>query len=183
MDYSKTALVLIDLQKGILELPVEPHSTETIVNNANRLIQRFREKGGFIVFAHVAFLDGKDKLTPNSSMKMPDKDDSTFSQFADELYVQDNDLIITKRHFSAFFGSELDLQLRRRGITSVVIGGISTHVGVDTTARDAYQYGYDQYFIEDAMSAPRKAFHDFSVNNIFPMLGQVMTTDEFLEQY
>ena len=105
-----------------------------------------------------------------------------FSDFADELGVTDKDFIVNKRGYSAFFGTDLDLHLRRRRIENIVLGGISTHAGVDTTARDAYQRGYDQYFITDMMSAMNEELHNFPVNNIFPVLGQTMTTEEFIRE-
>ncbi|MFP4921881.1 isochorismatase family protein [Staphylococcus coagulans] len=182
IDFNKTALILVDLQKGIVALDGAPHSTESVVNHANRLIEQFRAHNGFIAFVHVAFYDGKDKLQPNAMVQLPDESDPSFSDFPDTLDYREGDYVVTKRHFSGFFGTDLDLQLRRRGIDTVVIGGISTHMGVDTTARDAYQYGYNQYFITDMMTAPAEHLHDFSVNYTFPTMGQTMTTQAFLDQ-
>ncbi|UOB20568.1 isochorismatase family protein [Macrococcus armenti] len=182
IDMNKTALVLIDLQKGILAMDTAPHSTDVVTKNAKRLVDLFKEKGGFVAFVRVKFHDGQDKLNPNAMVELPGKDLSAdFSDFADILEVSESDYIVNKRHFSAFFGSDLDLQLRRRGIENIVLGGISTHVGVDTTARDAYQYGYNQYFITDMMSAPRADLHQFSIDNIFPVMGQTMTTEAFID--
>lgn len=180
IDYSKTALILVDLQKGIVALEGHPYSTLQVVENANRLIKQFRQNNGFIAFVHVAFLDGKDKLRPNAMFELPDESDPTFSDFPVELDKRPEDYVVTKRHFSAFFGTDLDLQLRRRKIDTVVIGGISTHMGVDSTARDAYQYGYNQYFITDMMTAQQEVLHTFPVEHVFPVMGQTLTTDEFL---
>ena len=181
IDFSKTALVLIDLQKGIVQMPSAPHSAETVVDNAKKLIDLFHKENGFVAFVRVKFHDGKDVLTPNSmrqlqGKKMPDD----FSDFAENLNVEDNDFIVNKRGFSAFFGTDLDLQLRRRGIDTIVIGGIATHAGVDTTARDAYQLGYDQIFITDMMSAQAEELHKFPIEHLFPIMGQTMTTEEFI---
>lgn len=182
IDFNKSALVLIDLQKGILQMETAPHSTDEVVKNAKRMVDLFRANDGFIAFVRVKFHDGKDKLSPNAMVELPGKDgDMSFSEFAEMLEVKDNDYIINKRHFSAFFGSDLDLQLRRRGIETIVLGGISTHAGVDSTARDAYQYGYNQYFITDMMSAPREELHQFPINNMFPVMGQTMTTEAFID--
>lgn len=182
IDYQRTALVLVDLQKGIVGLEGQPHSTDKVVDNANQLIKAFRDNDGFIAFVHVKFHDGQDKLNPNAMVELPDNDDPSFSDFADQLDYRDGDYVVDKRHFSGFFGTDLDLQLRRRGIDTVIIGGISTHIGVDTTARDAYQYGYNQYFVTDMMTAPAKHLHEFAVNNVFPVMGQTVTTEEMLKQ-
>lgn len=80
------------------------------------------------------------------------------------------------------FGTDLDEQLRRRGIDAIVIGGISTHIAVDTTARDTYQRSYDQYFITDMMTAPKHEIHEFPINEVFPVMGQTMTTEEFMNR-
>ncbi|MGG6817345.1 UNVERIFIED_CONTAM: isochorismatase family protein [Streptococcus canis] len=182
INFKKTALVLIDLQKGILEMPTAPHSKRTVLSNAQTMVNLFRQNDAFIAFVRVQFHDGKDKLAPNAIMDLPGKKPSaTFSDFADELGVTKTDYVINKRGFSAFFGTDLDLQLRRRGIDTIVLGGISTHAGVDTTARDAYQYNYDQYFLTDMMAAATAELHDFPIKHLFPLMGQPMTTQDFLD--
>lgn len=183
LDFNKTALVLMDLQKGILELPTAPHTTDTVISNASKLVELFRKENGFIAFVRVKFHDGKDKLAPNAMRELPAKNPSPeFADFAEELQVSQQDFIVNKRGFSAFFGTDLDLQLRRRGIDTVVVGGISTQAAVDSTARDAYQLGYDQYFITDMMAAQTEELHQFPIKHIFPIMGQTMTTEEFLDK-
>ncbi|WP_269082010.1 MULTISPECIES: isochorismatase family protein [unclassified Streptococcus] len=73
LDFNKTAPVLIDLQKGILEMPTAPHTTETVVSNAKELVELFRKENGFITFVRVKFHDGKDKLAPNAMKQLPAK--------------------------------------------------------------------------------------------------------------
>lgn len=182
MNYKDTALVLVDLQKGITDnIETKPHSISDILQNATKMLQLFREKEGFIVFVKVDFLDGKDALKPNSMKSLPGgQADSKFSELADELRVKSTDYVISKRGFSAFFSTDLDLQLRRRGIKNIILGGVSTHIGVDTTARDAYQNAYNQYFISDMMSAQESSLHNFSIDHIFPYMGQVVTTNQMI---
>lgn len=181
INFKNTALILIDLQNGILSMDTAPHSTETVLNNAERLIQKFRDNDGFIAFVRVNFHDGKDALNPKLAEKqLPGKPGKDFSEFPERFKMTEQDYIVNKRGFSAFFGTDLDLQLRRRGIDNIIIGGISTHMGVDTTARDAYQYGYEQYFVEDMMAAPQTELHHFSVQNSFPLMGTITTTDALL---
>ncbi len=97
-----------------------------------------------------------------------------------ELEVAPTDLQILKRQWGAFYGTELDLQLRRRGITTLVLGGISTHVGVESTARAAWEHGYALVLAEDAMSSNDAAMHRSSVENVFPRLGRVRDTGTIL---
>ena len=95
-----------------------------------------------------------------------------------ELENSNNVHVITKRQWGAFYGTDLDLQLRRRGIDTIALCGISTGIGVDTTAREAFQHGYNQVFVEDAMTASTKEEHDYVCKYIFPRIGQIRTTED-----
>jgi nicotinamidase-related amidase len=183
IDFHKTALVLIDLQKGIAGLP----GGQPIVDKAVRLVQLFRQKGGFIAFVKVEFVDGKDSLKP--ALDQPPANAAAtgarpadWAQLVPELGVAAGDYVVTKRQWGAYFGTDLDLQLRRRGIDTIVLGGIATNIGVESTAREAFQLGYNQIFITDAMMAMSQAEHDASVNYIFPRIGKLRTTDQWLAE-
>jgi nicotinamidase-related amidase len=89
-------------------------------------------------------------------------------------------VIITKRQWGAFYGTELDLQLRRRGIDTIVLCGIATNWGVESTARDAYERGYQQIFVEDAMSARDAEGHSHTVASLFPRVGRVRSAEDVL---
>jgi nicotinamidase-related amidase len=97
-----------------------------------------------------------------------------------ELGPKAGDIIVTKRQWGAFYGTDLELHLRRRGINTIVIGGISTNFGVESTARDAWERAYAMVFAEDAMAAMSAEAHSFAVANIFPRLGRVRSTSEVL---
>ncbi|WP_412886803.1 isochorismatase family protein [Bacillus sp. 1P06AnD] len=180
IDFKKTALVIIDLQKGIVGLSPEGSA---IVGRAAKLADVFRREGGFIANVHVDFLDGRDKLDPatdymaNSSTAPAD-----WSDFVPELKVGKGDYVVTKRQWGAFFGTDLDLQLRRRGIDTIVLCGIATNIGVETTAREAFQYGYNQIFITDAMATFSKEEHEATCVYIFPKIGKVRTLEAFLAE-
>jgi nicotinamidase-related amidase len=90
------------------------------------------------------------------------------------------DFVITKHQWGAFYGTELDLEFRRRAITTMVLCGIATNIGVESTARFAYEYGYQQIFAEDAMSAMSAEEHVFTVTKIFPRIGLVRITKEII---
>jgi nicotinamidase-related amidase len=92
-----------------------------------------------------------------------------------------SDFVITKHHWGAFHGTELDLQLRRRHITTIVLCGIATNIGVESTARCAFEYGYDQIFVEDAMAALSAEEHGLTVAKIFPRIGLVRNTTQILD--
>jgi nicotinamidase-related amidase len=103
-----------------------------------------------------------------------------WSDFVPELGSHPSDIVILKRQWGAFYGTDLDLQLRRRGITTMVLCGIATEFGVESTARDAYERGYEQAFAEDGMTGLNAESHANSVTRIFPRIGRVRSTEEII---
>jgi nicotinamidase-related amidase len=174
-----TALVLIDLQKGITSFL--PHSSDVVVENASVLVNQFRELNAPVFLVRVAFPSGPAALNliTDAPSPLPATEPEGWYELAVE--PQENDILILKRHWGAFYGTELDLQLRRRRIDTVVIGGIATNFGVESTARTAYELGYQLVFAEDAMASFSKANHDFATQNIFPRLGRVRATVEIVK--
>jgi len=175
-----TALVLIDLQKGITSFPVEPHPSAVVVENATLLANQFRDLNAPVFLVRVAFPAGPAALNPITDAKAPLP--ATEPEGWSELAVKplENDVLLWKRQWGAFYGTELDLQLRRRHVDAIVIGGIATNFGVESTARNAYELGYNLVFAEDVMASFRKANHDFATENIFPRLGRVRRTVEIV---
>jgi nicotinamidase-related amidase len=184
-EFKDTALVVIDLQKGIAAQgrKTEPHSVSEVISNTAKLAEKFREASAPVCLVHVSSIDGKDMLNPivDNAPQWGGERSSDWDEFVPELAMRKDDIIITKRHWGAFHGTELDLQLRRRKVKNIVLCGISTNIGVESTAREAYQNGYNQIFVEDAMSAMTKEEHESSVKNIFPRIGLVRKTSETLE--
>ena len=130
---ASTALILIDLNKGIATLPTEPYSAEAVIAKGKALAQRFRAAKAPVVLVTVAFsTDSADALKApvDRSISLPANFPEEWSEFVDGL-ADPTDLKVTKRQWGAFYGTELDLQLRRRGVTTVVIGGIATNMGVE----------------------------------------------------
>ena len=181
---NSTALVIIDLQKGIVAMPTEPYDSKTIISNTKKIADIFRENKMPVFLVRVAISpDGKDKLTPIvdgenpwGKMQMP----ADWSEITPELGPNEGDIIITKKQWGAFYGTELDLQLRRRKIDTIVLCGISTNIGVESTARFAFEYGYQQIFVEDAMSSRSRAEHEHTVQTTFPRMGRVRLAKDIL---
>jgi nicotinamidase-related amidase len=176
-----TALVVIDLQKGIAGRQTAPYSSRVVVENAARLAGAFRKNGMPVFLVHVVSSDA-DRLKPIADEQMfpqqPRPKDWT--DFMPEIGPEESDVIITKKQWGAFYGTELDLQLRRRMMETIVLCGISTTYGVESTARFAYEYGYQQIFAEDAMSAMSEEAHKASVDLVFRKIGRVRKTGEIL---
>lgn len=186
LDPSKTALVAIDLQKGILANPCAPHGAADVVARTARIAEALRAKGGFVVLVHVGPLDGRDALAPITDAPAGARPapPSDWTEIDPSLLPHAN-LIVRKRQWGAFYGTELDLQLRRRGIDTIVLCGVSTSAGVESTARDAFDRGYNQVFVEDAMSAgsvtPGGADdHAHTIRSIFSRMGRIRSTEDVL---
>ena len=178
---ARTALVLIDLQRAVVSLPLA-HPVETVVANAVRLAEAFRARQAPVVLVTVSFAaDGADALQPRTDQTVPRwVMPPEGAQIVPELGPQAGDILITKRQWGAFYGTDLDLQLRRRGVTGIVLGGIATSIGVESTARAAFEHGYNQTFALDAMTDRDLQAHEHVVARIFPRLGQQDSTDAIL---
>ena len=144
------------------------------------LASQFRALGAPVFLVRVAFPVGPAalRLTTDASPPLPAVEPPDWYDLA--LEPQPSDVFIHKRHWGAFYGTDLDLQLRRRRIETIVLGGIATNFGVESTARFAHELGYEQIFAEDAMASFTKANHDFAIQNILPRLGRVRVVGEIL---
>jgi nicotinamidase-related amidase len=171
-----TALVLIDLQTGVLAMPVAPHSATAVYDRSMRLAQRFRSAGAPVVWVRVSFSQDKADA-PRSTVDQPTNYASLPSGW-DEFPEPppQSDLVITKRQWGAFYGTELDLQLRRRGMRTLVLGGVATNFGVESTARDAWERGYEVVIAEDVTSSLSGELHDFSMQHILPRIGVISSS-------
>ena len=184
IDMKHSAFISIDLQKGILNRELKPYSANEVISNAAKIADKFREKGSFVVLVNVSSSDGNDmlKVIVDQPMQMKFNEmPKDWVELAPELNVQKSDHLITKRQWGAFYGTELDLQLRRRNINTIILCGISTNIGVETTAREAYEHGYNQIFAIDACTAISEEEHRHSEKFIFPKIGLVRKTEQILK--
>ena len=180
---ARTALVVIDLQRGTVAMPTGPHPASDVVTRAAALADALRAAGGTVVLVRVTpSADGRDALRPRTDMpaQHPEPRPPDWAEIVPELGPEPGDLVITKRQWGAFYGTELDLQLRRRGVDTILLVGISTNVGVESTARDAFERGYEQVFVEDAMTARSPDDHAHALRTVFARIGRVRSTAEVL---
>lgn len=177
LDAKNSALVLIDLQKGVLAMPVAPHPAAEVYERSKRLAQRFHAAKAPVVWVRVSFsADRADALRlpvdqPTNYEALP----PGWDEFPEPPPA--SDIIVTKRQWGAFYGTELDLQLRRRGIRRIVLGGIATHIGVESTARNAAELGYELVIPEDICSSLNAETHAFSFKYVFPRIARVTTSE------
>ncbi|MET7389414.1 hydrolase [Streptomyces sp. NPDC005529] len=180
----RTALVVIDLQHGIVGNPgVAPHPAADVVERSARLADAFRGHGLPVVLVRVtAAADGSDALSGRTDGASRGRSfPEGWDVIVDDLAGHPEDITVTKRNWGAFYGTDLDLQLRRRGITQIVLTGIATSIGVESSARAAHEHGYHVTLATDAMTDLDAETHRNSVERIFPRLGETGTTDEILE--
>ncbi len=172
-----TALVLIDLQKGVLAMPVMPHAASAVYERSMRLAERFRLVRAPVVRARVSFsADLAD--APQAPADQPTNYAALppgWDEFPEP--PRPSDLVITKRQWGAFYGTELDLQLRRRGVRCIVLGGIATNMGVESTARAAAEHGYELVIAEDLCSGASTDMHTFSFKHILPRLARIASSE------
>jgi nicotinamidase-related amidase len=176
-----TALVLIDLQHGITALPTV-HPSEAVVDRCARLADAFRTNDKLVIATKVAFArDGGDVIktrtadSPTDSKPVPD-----YGELRTEVGLSDRDIVVTKHGWNAFYGTELDLELRRRKITGIVLAGISTSIGVESAARAANERGYELTIVTDAVTDTSERAHLNSLEMIFPRIAELATTEEVL---
>ncbi|MFI9505071.1 hydrolase [Nocardia sp. NPDC052566] len=179
----RTALVVIDLQHGIVAAPRVPHSAAAVVANSAALAHAFRAHGLPVILVRVSFaIDGADQAKGrNEFPSLPGTPPEGWDRIIDDLLGHPEDIHVTKRNWGAFYGTDLDLQLRRRAVTQIVLTGIATSIGVESTARAAHEHGYHVTLATDAMTDADAASHEHSVAKIFPRLGETGTTAEILE--
>jgi len=186
LDSRRTAVIVIDLQKGIVGRSCAPHSCSTVVANTVRILASARRAGALIVLVHVGGAsDGADRLYPEADQPMPRGAPlpQDWSELIPELNRQVNDLVILKRQWGAFYGTDLDLQLRRRKMATLVLCGIATEFGVESTARDAFERGYELILVADAMTGLSAESHTDAVERIFPRIGRVRSTDQVVTAF
>jgi nicotinamidase-related amidase len=170
------ALIVIDLQKGIVSLRTV-HPAGEIIARAAQLARAFRQHGLPVVLVNVtgAAPGRTDAGRPRFSFP------ADWTELVPELEQHSADYLVSKQRVGAFIGTSLDAHLRQRGVTQVFLTGIATSSGVESTARSAYDHGYNVAFVVDAMTDRDADAHRYSVEKMFPRLGETDTTDNVLK--
>jgi nicotinamidase-related amidase len=172
----KTALVIIDLQKGIVALPAI-HPIGDIIANAAALATAFRKIGLPVVLVNVAGGAPGRTEQARSVRDFP----AGWADLIPELNVQPADYKVTKHTWGAFANTDLDALLKESGVTQVVLAGVATSIGVESTAREAYALGFNVTIATDAVTDLNLAAHENSLTRIFPRLGETGTTQEIID--
>jgi nicotinamidase-related amidase len=170
-----TALIIVDLQKGIVGLPVI-HPIADIIGRARALADAFRERELPVVLVNVAGGAPGRTEQPRQAAPRPEE----WTHLIPDLNQQPSDVVVTKRSWGAFANTDLETQLKALGVTQVVIAGVATGTGVEATARQAYEQGFNVTLAIDAMTDLRLEAHDYSAKNVFPRLGETGTSQDII---
>jgi nicotinamidase-related amidase len=172
----QTALIVVDLQQGIIGYPFI-HPIAEVIGRTRSLIEAFRRKGLPVVLVNVA---GGAPGRTEQPRRHPTPTEG-WTDLIPELEPKPGDLLVTKRTWGAFAGTGLEARLKQKGATQVVITGIATGTGVESTARQAYELGFNVTLAIDAMTDVRPEAHAYSLQHIFPRLGETGTTQQVLD--
>jgi nicotinamidase-related amidase len=186
LDLTSTALLLIDVQQGMLMAPLAPHDPGRLVANAAALSRRFHEAGATVILARLSF--ARPSAAPPASFSAgliePSSEGlpSDWGNFPSGIDPASADVVLNHPRWNAFTGSGLATALRSRGVTTLVLGGISTNVAVEFTARDARLRGYRVIVAHDAVSARDAVLHTFSLDKVLSHLALVASTKTILRR-
>ncbi|KAB0684015.1 hydrolase [Burkholderia territorii] len=172
---TQTALVVIDLQKGIVALPAA-HPVAPVIEHTRELLDAFRSRGLPVVLVNVA---GGAPGRTQQQVRL-DALPADWTDLLPELNRQPSDHVVTKKTWGAFTGTGLDAHLKAAGVTQIVLAGIATSIGVESTARQAHELGYNVTLAIDAMTDLNADAHANSVERLFPRLGETGSTQEII---
>jgi nicotinamidase-related amidase len=170
------ALVVIDLQKGIVAFPTA-HPSREIIKRSAQLAQAFRDRGLPVVLVNVAARDTAPEQSSLPKCELPPE----WTDLVSELDPQPCDYLLTKQRIGAFIGTTLDEFLRKQGVTQIVLAGIATSIAVESTGRCGYDFGYNVVFVADAMTDVDRNAHRYCIENVFPRFGETGSTNTVLK--
>jgi len=172
-----TALIVVDLQIGIVGATFI-HPIAEVVRRARALIDAFRANSLPVVLVNVSgSAPGRTERPPRSREPFP----PGWTDFVPELCQQSSDIVVTKRTWGAFASTDLEHRLKALGVTQVVVIGVATGTGVESTARQAYECGLNVALAVDAMTDGRSESHEYSIKHVFPRLGETGTAQDIID--
>ena len=171
----KSALIVVDLQKGIVALPAA-HPIGGVIKHVGALTEAFRGHGLPVVLVNVAGGPPGRAEQPRRDREFP----AGWTDLIPELNQQRQDHVVTKHTPGAFTNTGLESHLKSLVVTQVVIAGVATSNGVEVTARKAYELGFNVTLATDAMTDLHPDAHNYSVTRVFPRIGETGTTQEII---
>jgi len=170
------ALVVIDLQKGIVAFPTA-HPSSEIIKRSAQLAQAFRDRGMPVILVNVTGRAPGRIQSGFPRRELP----PDWADLVPELGPQPTDYLVTRQRIGAFIGTSLDDTLRKLEVTQIFLAGIATSIGIESTGRCAYDFGYNVVYVVDAMTDMNPDAHRYSIENIFPRMGETDVTENVLK--
>lgn len=185
IDPARTVLLVMDYQNGIMG---RVSDGEELLASARETIELVRGRGGHIGYVRVGFADGEAPTGTMGSRIGAEAARTTFhadapaTQVHDDVAPQDGDIVVRKTRVGPFLTTDLDAQLRNRGIDTLLLAGISTSGVVLSTVRDGHDRDYRLIVISDLCADPEPEIHEFLVGRIFPRQAEVIDRAELHER-
>jgi isochorismate hydrolase len=182
LDPPRSALIVIDMQDYFLDEGSHAFIPESkaILPNVKALIDSYRKNGLQVVFTRHAHDDNEDHGMLGKWWADVIMDGHPSSRITSELEPMESEPVIRKNRYSAFQGTDLDAFLRARGIRSVVITGVMTHLCCETTAREAFMKDFEVYFVVDGTATQSEDLHISSLKTLAHGFAVPVTTDDVL---
>ena len=185
LDPNRTALLVMDYQEGIVgQLP----DTEPLLDRVAGVVDDVRARGGHVGWVRVAFEDAEFAAIPETSMfaafaasdqvRAAMRADAPGTQIHPRLAPRSDDVLVRKIRVGAFTTTDLGQQLEKRGITTLVLAGVSTSGVVLSTVREAMDRDYRIVVLRDACADRERETHDFLTGTLFPRTATVVDVAE-----
>jgi nicotinamidase-related amidase len=180
IDPRRTALLVMDYQNGILD---RIEASTALLEAAHEAIELVRSRGGTIGYVRVGFAE--DQVPTGTMGRRIGREaartmfaaDAPGTQIHDRIAPQDGDIVVRKTRVGAFGTTDLDGQLRVRGIDTLVLAGISTSGVVLSTVRDGHDRDYRLVLVADLCADPESDVHDFLIERVLPRQADVITRE------
>jgi nicotinamidase-related amidase len=181
IDPRSTALLVMDYQSGITGM-IE--NSDALVERARQAIETVRRHGGHIGYVRVAFTPDEYEAIPETNKGFaaakasgrPFFDDSPTTVIDARIAPHTGDIVVRKSRVGAFSTTDLNEQLRRREVDTLILAGISTSGVVLSTVRDAADKDYRLFVLADACADPNAAVHETLIGEVFPRQADIITT-------
>ena len=178
----RAALIVVDLERGVIPY-VDASTASSVVANAARLAAAFRDTGRLVVLTvqHPGGPPGRRDAPRAATTTSSDFTDFTdFTDLVPELDRRPTDLLVNKSQWGAITGTGLHDRLQAAAVTQVVLCGIATSMGVETTARTAWELGYNVLIVGDATADPSRERDEHSRRHVFPLISQIRDVNEVI---
>jgi isochorismate hydrolase len=183
IDASKSALLIIDMQNFFLSENLHGFipSSKAVLHNVEMLLKAFRDGKHLVVFTRHALEEGEDPGIMGRWWADVIREGASDSNIVSLLEPLDSEHVLRKTRYSAFRGTTLEELLKDRGVKSLVITGVMTHLCCESTARDAFIRDFEVFFVVDATATNYEELHLSSLRTLSDGFAIPVTTDEVLD--